>query len=59
MAQAVQRLEETGIRAADKVIENDVIRINFDDNFEIVSVFDKEEKREIISNGESANRLEI
>ena len=54
-----QPTEETGIRAADKVIENDVIRINFDDNFEIVSVFDKEEKREIISNGESANRLEI
>ena len=41
------------------MIENDVIRINFDDNFEIVSVFDKEEKREIITNGESANRLEI
>lgn len=52
-------VEAKGIKAENKTIENDVIKVTFDDNFEIVSVFDKTENREVIQSGTSANRLEV
>ena len=51
--------EEEKITVTDKTIENDVIKITFDENYEISSVYDKTENREIISEGQSANRLEV
>lgn len=52
-------IEEKKISVSDKVIENDVIRVTFDDNYEIISIYDKTENREIIERGKTANRLEI
>ena len=47
------------ITVGDKLIENDVIKVLFDDNYHIVSVYDKECEREVIVSGEVANRLEV
>ena len=43
----------------DKLLENDVIRIIFNDNYHIISVFDKEFQREIIPENSEANRIEV
>ena len=48
-----------GVKVGDKFIENDVVKVSFDDKYQIVSIYDKALKREIISAGEVANRLEI
>lgn len=52
-------VEEKKINVTEKSIENDVIRVTFDENYEICSVYDKTENREIISAGQTANRLEV
>ncbi|MBP3361710.1 MAG: alpha-mannosidase [Clostridia bacterium] len=48
-----------GVETEDKAIENDLIRVEFDDSYQIISIFDKELGREIVSEGCCANRLEI
>ena len=50
---------DTGILVEEKVLENDVIKVVFNDAYHIVSVFDKAEQREIIAEGGEANRLEV
>lgn len=50
---------ENGITVTEKSIENDVIKVVFNDKYHIVSVFDKQEQRELIPEGEEAGRLEI
>jgi len=47
------------VKADEKSIENDLIRVTFDEKYHIVSVYDKEEDREIIPAGQSANVLEV
>lgn len=57
---AVVSGEETlPIKVSKHSIENDLLRVEFDENYEIKSLFDKELKREITQNGERLNRLEI
>ncbi len=46
------------VTASDKILENDVIKVTFNDKYHIISVYDKSEEREIIKYGE-ANRLEV
>ena len=43
----------------DKHIENDLISVTFDENYNIVSIYDKANDREIIKSGEKANVFEI
>lgn len=50
---------DMGVLADNKTIENDVIRVTFNEKYHIVSVYDKEENREIIANGAEGNVLEI
>lgn len=50
---------ENKITVSKNSIENDVIRVSFNDKYHIISVYDKEEDREIICEGAEANRLEI
>lgn len=40
-------------------IENDVVKVCFNDKYHIVSIYDKTENREIVSKGEEANVLEV
>ncbi|MBQ8813118.1 MAG: alpha-mannosidase [Lachnospiraceae bacterium] len=47
------------VTVTEKVLENDVIRVEFSDKYHIISVFDKLENREVIAEGGEANRLEI
>ncbi len=51
--------EESGITVTANTIENDVIKVVFDENYEITSVFDKTEGREVIESGVTANRFEV
>jgi len=48
-----------GVTVSDRVLENDLIRVTFDDHYQIISVFDKEAGRETIAEGAVANRLEL
>lgn len=50
---------DSGVSMGDKSIENDRIRVVFDDKYQIISVFDKEEEREVLSPNAVANRLEV
>lgn len=53
--------EETssGILVKEKTVENDRIKVSFNDRYHIISVYDKEERRELIPEGEEAGRLEV
>ncbi len=50
---------DSTLKAQDKVLENDVIRVCFDEKFNICSVYDKVNGREVIDEGQRANVLEI
>ena len=50
---------ENKVSVSDKVLENDVIKVTFNDKYHIVSVYDKKADREVISEGAEANRLEV
>lgn len=41
------------------VLENDVIRVTFNEKYHITSVYDKEAEREVIMEGEEANCLQV
>lgn len=45
------------LEVSDDRLENDLIRVSFDGNGEIVSVFDKRAEREVLKPGTRANRL--
>ena len=47
------------VRAEGRVIENDLVRVSFDENFEISSIYDKRADREAVAEGERANILEV
>ncbi len=47
------------ISVTENALENDLIRVTFNDKYEIISVYDKEYEREVLSNKAIANRLEI
>jgi len=44
---------------SDKIIENDVIKVTFNDKYHLVSVYDKELSREVLAEGAQANRFEV
>ena len=50
---------KNSVIVSDKCIENDVIKVVFNDKYHIVSVYDKIEDREVLSAGAEANRIEI
>ena len=54
-----QVAECTAIHTDEKALENDHVRVKFDENMHIVSVYDKAEKRELIPDGAKANVLEV
>jgi alpha-mannosidase len=48
---------ETTLSVSEKHLENAKIRVTFDANGEILSIFDKQHEREVIASGQTANRL--
>ena len=50
---------ENTVMVTAKTLENDVIRVEFNDQYHIVSIFDKEAQREVLAEGAEANRMEI
>ncbi len=50
---------ESTVKALGNVLENEYVRVEFDENFEISSIFDKRCSREAVAEGERANVLEV
>lgn len=50
---------EPGVTVSDKSIENDCVRVTFDEKYQISSIFDKTAGREVLAPGAVGNRLEI
>ena len=50
---------ENTVVVGDKTIENDLVKVVFDDKYHIVSIFDKTENREIIEEGKCGNVFEV
>ncbi|MBM4458490.1 MAG: alpha-mannosidase [Chloroflexi bacterium] len=48
-----------GLAATESTLENDVLRVTFDSDGSIASVYDKRARREVIAEGEHANRLAV
>lgn len=52
--------EETcEVLVEDKMLENKFFKISFDDNFDIVSIYDKRNDREVVKSGEKANEFRM
>lgn len=51
--------KENTVNVGERVLENDKIKVVFDEKYQIVSIYDKENKRELVEDGKSANVLEI
>lgn len=47
------------IKVSKNCIENDCVKVLFDESYHIISIYDKIEKREVIAEGEKANCIEI
>lgn len=50
---------KNGVDVGLKYIENDCIKVEFDEDYHIVSVYDKECGRQVLTEGAKANRLEV
>lgn len=50
---------DISVDVGDYYIENDVIKVTFDKDYHIISIYDKKEEREIIKCGEAANKIVI
>ena len=50
---------DTGVTVRENTVENDLLRVTFNGCWHIVSVFDKQAGREVLSAGAEANRLEV
>ena len=55
----VKPAHSVSVSAHDRVIENDLVRVTFDEKYEISSFYDKRAEREIACYGERLNILEI
>jgi len=51
--------KKNSVTVGDKFMENDLVKVVFDDKYHIVSIFDKLENREIVEQGKSANVFEV
>ena len=45
------------VKVEDKTIENKFYKVIFDDDFDIISIYDKRNNREVIKNGQKANEI--
>ncbi len=46
---------ENTVTVSDRVLENEFLRVTFDEHYHIISLYDKENRREVIQSGQSAN----
>jgi len=54
-----EKYVDNGIAVSEKCIENDVVKVVFNDKYHIVSVYDKIEDREVLAENAEANVLEM
>lgn len=51
--------EETGITVSPRVLDNGILRVEFDEQGLITSIFDYEHQREVLAAGEKGNQLQL
>ena len=51
--------EKCEVIAEDKLLENKFFKVVFDDDYDIISIYDKRNQREVIKSGEKANDLRM
>ncbi|MGN0179821.1 MAG: alpha-mannosidase [Monoglobaceae bacterium] len=54
-----EKTEYGVIEVSDKIIDSPHYRIVFDDNMNIISIFDKDNDREVVEQGKTANQLRV
>jgi len=52
-------VRQEGVNITANIMENELLRVVFNEKYNIVSVFDKEENRELIKEGFEANELQL
>lgn len=50
---------DTDVSVGEKYIENSLVRVTFDEAYQIISIFDKEQQREVLAPDAVGNRLEV
>lgn len=50
---------KSGVIVKERSLENDYLKVTFDEKYQITSVYDKKACREVIAEGSVANRLEV
>ncbi len=50
-------INDTGVKISGRTVSNKFFTVKFDTDYNIVSIFDKKNHREVIRNGEKANRF--
>lgn len=51
--------EKCNVIVEDKIMENEFFKVSFDDNYDIVSIYDKQNDREVIKAGAKANEFRM
>lgn len=54
-----EKYVDTGVSVSEKCIENDVVKVVFNDKYHIISVYDKAEDREVLAENAEANVIEM
>ena len=57
--QVISSVLDRDAKAFDKIIENEYLKVTFDEKYHIISIYDKKNGREVIEGGKSANVLEV
>ncbi len=59
MIAVIQRVSSASVKVDGKTVETNVYRVQFNDAWQIVSIYDKANKREILKKGQIGNELRI
>jgi alpha-mannosidase len=59
VAKDAAKCASSPVTASDRMLENECLQLSFDAQGELVSIFDKERKREVLADGKRGNRLAV
>ena len=51
--------KSASVKASERSLENDLLKVEFNDKYHIVSIYDKQNDRQIVENGKEANVFEV
>lgn len=56
---ASEFVDKNGVKISGKVVETEKFKVTFNDKYQIISLFDKENEREVLKKGEVGNELRL